>query len=479
MKTTQQSGQIALVLAFMLLGLVFLMLVSVDTFLASHRKNRLQNAGDAAALAAARWQGITLNAIGALNLAKIEAMCAAGDPDSNKVQHKAAKETCTRITALQQRLVFAGPLMGLYAAQRAVVKNGIEEADPDMEALVAECITRAGMIPSTTLWENKALDYATMLRGAAADGLYAGVDNAQYFNFAISANHPLYDKAFYAAVDGSDWCWFYLHYGMYDFLKHFSGWGTIPEGCLCSPENSEFLGVDVTTIYGSLKDLAANWNEREVREALLELAERNHCTGVTDFALKQCKVVTDDSLPWVVYNGEWHAWNRMHQSDEARLPILSDVKDKFNVQGAFAATRVYQYLNPLTPNVPSRRNVWTAAAKPFGSIEERTVTWNGEFPLVTPAFTDVRLVMLAAFSESRLGMADRQWVAHTRDHIEPPSSVKHVDGCRYCAILKKWENPTFRMVGRKWLNENGDEQCRRPTPRGNCCTPKGGTRLAH
>ena len=477
MKTAPQSGQIALVLTFMLLGLVFLTLVSVDTFLASHRKNRLQNAGDAAALAAARWQGITLNAIGALNLAKIEALCVAGDPDFNPVQHRAAKETCTRITALQQRLAFAGPLMGFYAAQRAVVKNGIETPDPDMEALVAECITRAAMIPSTELWPFKAQDYATMLHGAAADGVYAGADNAQFFNFAISSNHPLYNKAFYAAVDGSDWCWFYLHYGMYDFLKHFSGWGSIPEGGIGSPENSEFFGVDVTTTYGSLACLTDNWREQAVINAVLELAERNGCKGVTEFSLRQCKVINDVSLSWMVYNGEWHKWDRLHQSNEARLPIVSDVKDKFNVQGAFAATRVYQYLDPLTPSVGRRRNVWTAAAKPFGSINERTVTWDGEFPLVTPAFTDVRLVMLAAFSESRLGMADRQWVAHTRDHIEPPSSVKHVDGCRYCAILKKWEDPDFRKAGMEWLDKNGDEQCRRPTGGGSM--PKGGTRLAH
>ena len=70
----RKSGQIVLVLAFMLLGLLLLALVGVDAFLASHRKNRLQNAGDAAALAAARWQGITLNALGALNLAKIDTL---------------------------------------------------------------------------------------------------------------------------------------------------------------------------------------------------------------------------------------------------------------------------------------------------------------------------------------------------------------------------------------------------------------------
>ena len=74
-----KGGQIVLVLAFMVLGLLFLVLVNADVFLAIRGKGRLQNAGDAAALAAARWQGITLNALGALNLAQIDIACKYAD----------------------------------------------------------------------------------------------------------------------------------------------------------------------------------------------------------------------------------------------------------------------------------------------------------------------------------------------------------------------------------------------------------------
>ena len=65
-----RRGQIVLVLVFMMLGLLLLMLVNADVFMAIRGKGRLQNAGDAAALAAARWQGITLNAVGALNASR-------------------------------------------------------------------------------------------------------------------------------------------------------------------------------------------------------------------------------------------------------------------------------------------------------------------------------------------------------------------------------------------------------------------------
>ena len=472
----RKSGQIVLVLAFMLLGLLLLALVSVDAFLSSHRKNRLQNAGDAAALAAARWQGITLNALGALNLAKIDALCRVGDPAMNPAAWDAATNICERLAALQERIAFAGPLMGLYAAQRAALKNGLDAPDADMSALVAEAAARASMLEGTELWPEKAADYADMLQGASRDGVFAGADNAQYFNFAIQANHPLYSKAFYEAVAGEDWCWFYLRGGMSDLLASFSGWDEIPFAGNGSPENPEFFGTGIRTVRGALADFNLDWTEPQTRAAVVELADRNACPNVNDFSLQQCGVITNRNLSWVAYGTDWHAWNRMHRSDEARLPLISDVKEKYNVQGAFAAARVYQILEPFTPGVSRRVNVWTAAAKPFGAIDDRTVTWNGEFPLVTPAFTDVRLVMLGAFDESGMNMADRAWVSHTRDHIQPPSSIAHANGCPYCAALKKWEDPAFRAKGVAWLAENGADQCRRPTGGG---APGGGTRHAH
>ena len=110
-------------MAFMMLGLLFLMLVNADVFLAIRGKGRLQNAGDAAALAAARWQGITLNGIGALNLAQVDIAC----------KYAASPSQFTNLVAgvqhLQERLVFAGPCAGLYASQCIAAKNGMN-VDP-------------------------------------------------------------------------------------------------------------------------------------------------------------------------------------------------------------------------------------------------------------------------------------------------------------------------------------------------------------
>ena len=63
-----RNGQIALFLLFVLVVIVLLTLLNVDTFLSVRAKNRVQNAGDAAALAASRKQGSLINEIGRLNV---------------------------------------------------------------------------------------------------------------------------------------------------------------------------------------------------------------------------------------------------------------------------------------------------------------------------------------------------------------------------------------------------------------------------
>lgn len=476
-----KNGQVALLLVFMLMGALFLALVNVDAFLATHRKNRLQNAGDAAALAAAKWQGITLNAIGALNMLKIETMCDAalrsGGTEMNPLYMEQATNLCERITALQERLSFAGPLMGLHAAQRAAEKNGVDTPNRSMSELVNEAIARASSVPATLTWPGKAADYAEMLRGVAESGVTVGADNAEYYNFSVQGSHPLYSKAFYYAVDGEDWCWFYLREPMMDLLAGFSGWGEAPAGAGASCDNPEFFGTDTLPVRRSLAELGAGIALQEVESHVLELAARVGCKSVDSVTLAVSGVLTNDAdMAWWTYDSaQWSTWRRMHRSDEARLPLLSDVQERFDVQGCFAATRTVQTLRPITPDVAERESVWTAAAKPFGEIDGRTVTFNGTFPLVAPLFSDVRLVMLGAFDENRMGMADNAWVVHTRDHVQNCANGMVFDGCKYCATLKKWNLPEFRRKGIDWLSENG-ESCRLPV---GGAGPSGGTRYAH
>ena len=55
----KRKGQVALLLAFALAAIALFALLNVDIFISTSAKMKLENAGDAAAIAAARRQGST------------------------------------------------------------------------------------------------------------------------------------------------------------------------------------------------------------------------------------------------------------------------------------------------------------------------------------------------------------------------------------------------------------------------------------
>ena len=169
-------------------------------------KDKTQNAGDAAALEAARWQATTLNLIGELNL--LHALALAQGDDT----------TCDTITNAQARIAFAGPLTGAGAAQQAAKLNGAPVRE-DYTQFVRDCADRVRHDYATTIggqlalpepWEGAWNDYADMLQAIADDGVAAGFDNAHFYSDP-DGGHILLEEAFYRAVRGRDWCWFY-HY---------------------------------------------------------------------------------------------------------------------------------------------------------------------------------------------------------------------------------------------------------------------------
>jgi hypothetical protein len=471
-RSRRRGGQIVIALILMLLALCVLALVNVDVFLALRSKARMGNAGDAAALAAARWQGLTLNLVGELNLARLEAVCRyAKDPER-------ARDAAEAILALQERLVFAGPIMGLHAAHVAALHNHAP-CDAAMKQLVDEACARALQreAPPDGTWPGKWRDYADMLRGVAADGLAAGCDNAQLFDPAadFTTGHPLHNKAFYEAVAGEDWCWFYLRDEMFALLSGFNGWRT-PEGARPkSEENPEFFPLGLSR--APLDALA-------MRDILPELAESYALENVSARTLDEAGESLVNARPWYVYSlDEWRAWEEMDLAKENPLPLLGAPKAAYNVFGACAAARVRTSLKPFTPEVGEKTIVWTAAAKPFGhrtqALGDEPVTrWNGQlFPLVTPDFHDVRLIPLAGANTARLGTSDKEWLDHVRAHV--PAHVETGDtakACRWCRALESWRQPDFRRRGVDWLETNSD-QCLMPGPGGP--GPRGGTRHAH
>ena len=107
--------------------------------------------------------------------------------------------------------------------------------------------------------------------------------------------------------------------------------------------------------------------------------------------------------------------------------------------------------------------VWTAAAKPFGYLNDHD-TPNSEI-LVLPAFHDVRLIPIDASSAPSGGSFNLAWREHIEGHLandlinymaNGPQGVQG-NGCWYCQQLVTWENQQFRASGLTWLSSNSWE----------------------
>lgn len=508
MKTARrtESGQIVLALVFLLVGLVFLFLAEVDIFSAARGKTRLQNAGDAAALAAASWQGATLNLVGELNLLRLAAAC---DPD-----REAATNAVAGICALQERLAVAGPCMALLAANGAARENlephlpndtlhlAAYQAMADMGAAVLTFARSADQREGGTRnWPTKNADYAEMLRAALSGGCWAGADNAAILPAVVTTGaHPLYSKAFYEAADAGNWPRICMnvfggrHGEAAAALLNWPGWGTVPEATTVFDwDNPEFYGV-------YLRRAEAGAVESGPLGKILAVADGLGLGGAVDEARVRrydafhFPVFADgtpeeerfDARWWFLSPGRWRDWHEVDPGGETRFPLRGRVKDEYNVKGAAAAARVVNVLVPVSDAARTNLFAWTAAARPFGS-------WQGEradaFPLsgtggaggedalslAMPVFTKARLIPLGGIGENELGAADLDWLTHVRVHV--PGGV-HVRGCRYCGILDKWDDAAYRRAGGTYLMNHGhDEVCAPPAHGGE--RPGGGTRHAH
>ena len=104
-----RSGQAVLYLVMVLLALAVLMMVNVNAFLAVRSKNRMMNAVDEAAIAAAKHQGLLLNEIGRLNVEHLKA-AVRGEPWTGE--------------ARMRELAFLDPVDGILRANEAAADWG-------------------------------------------------------------------------------------------------------------------------------------------------------------------------------------------------------------------------------------------------------------------------------------------------------------------------------------------------------------------
>ena len=468
-----RSGQAIVFVLMALTILVFALLWNIDLHRLVAGKSLAQNAGDSAALAAAKWQGETLNLIGELNLMHALAMSA---------RDSVAEDG---ITNMQARLCFTGPLAGLVAAQVAAKNNRIYN-DDDFTALLkehADDVRRydqevgGGIVypePFSGAWD----EYAGMLASIAGDGLAAAPDNALFYG-DVTSGHVLLDKSFYEAVAGRNWCWFYLNTAtssepprtLLDEFSSYESFGPIPPPSPPRYENSEIFGLGLQARTLALRRVGG------VEDALFDSAESQ---GI-DMSGYISTNVMPFSRTWYYYDNSWVSpWPGMDPAAGDFLPMAGTVKPEYNYTGADAVIRLYATSYRMTANNSEDEIVWTAAAKPFGYLSgdgEASRLCPQTYGLVLPAFRDIRLIPMDAASSGSDGSFDIGWRRHTDEHLPVYASCGRLeDNCRYCRLIKRFEDAAFRNEGILWLREN-HELCTLPPPSGP--GHGGGTRRGH
>lgn len=465
----RRRGQALLFIMMALAILFFMVLWGADLHRFISVKDRSQNAGDAATLAAARWQATSLNLMGELNLLHVLALVANDDASVDL------------ITNTQSRLCYTGPMTGFAASQQAAKLNGIpvNDAFTDFVRERSSIVRKgyAGTFGTGTSafeepYENAWAEYANMIDAVADEGIAAGPDNAVFYS-DYSGSHTLLDEGFYNAIAGRTWCWFFFHAPR--LLSSYTGytwWPALPEPIHPHYSNSEFFSLRLSPTIRELHSI--------VREDVLHpiAEEAGH-----PFTRPTTNVWNRAGQMWFAYNGvEWGPW----QSLDDPFPVEGDVRDEYNYEGADAVVRVETVVERFSPGrAPSGETgdgiVWTAAGKPFGYLEPEGVkTIPNAYGLVIPAFRDVRLMPIDASTGGSGGSFKMSWRRHISEHLEPyvrgGISACRAD-CWYCRRLVTWENEAFRRTGATWLEKNSD-RCK-ITPGGGGGGGHGGSQHAH
>ena len=459
-----RGGQAILFTAMALVILLFAALWMADVHRIVFVKDRSQNAGDAAALAGARWQASTLNLIGELNLMHAVAL-ASGAANAVDV-----------ITNTQLRLCFTGPMTGVAAAQQGAKLNGmyVNEDFTDFVRERADIVRNqyGAMVGGTHAmpepWPGAWDEYAGMLDAIADDGVAAGIDNATFYTDPVGG-HILLDMAFYDAVASRDWCWFYRsHPTLLEDYTDFRWWPGLPPPSTAAFTTCELLGLWLVPLQPRFgRVLASGEVEERIEDAGMALPspiDPDIADAVENWFF---------FMPW-----RWGRWSALDDP----FPVEGDVKPQYDYAGADSVMRVEAPITRFSSDGGTEAEdtiVWTGAAKPFGHLEgDGGVTRPNEAGLVLPAFRDVRLIPVDASSASSTGGFDLAWRRHCTEHLPryllngPDSSAT----CRYCRNLATWERPAFRESGVAWLSTNS-WQCTIDPPSGG--GSGGGTRRAH
>ena len=471
-----RRGQVALYLVMVLVAIMVLVLTNAGAFLAVRAKNHAMNAGDAAALAAARRQAELLNEIGRLNLRHAEAD-ASHDYDRSR-----------EIVREQKRLAFLGPIDCLRAAQEAARANGASVSE-SMTRILAKHVNdirnRYKPLPEIfpEPWEGAWDEYAAELASVVAGGIVAGPDNIEFLDGVWV--FPLYSPVFYSMIFSRAWCKIVVN--NWNWLLNCDS-HNMPHPVY--NENDVIVNCEICSLHLAIRPLfiASEEDRLKFRETMTlngaafppEGEEKDVDERPSDDPSRYYFFY--DSKVW--FDGDdTRTWKEMDPESEFQFPVLARPKPEFDVLGCSSVFRVIETIPRLLSDSTTSGS-WSAAAKPFGTIQtsegRSIVTHMDARGLVLPAYEETRLIPICAayFGGQVLSGADEDWINHVREHL-PQYLAQGVDGlpaCRYCHALTEWEDSSFRQEVAEWIDKNG-QTCVRPS--GSGPSQRGGTSYAH
>lgn len=455
----RKSGQTLIFMTLVVVMIAFAALFYFDVHKTLHVKAVSRNAGDAAALAGARWQAVSLNLVGSLNMAQAIAMTdalTAGETQSPEAD---------AIADLQRRITFSGPLFGFLVSQQAAKNNGIFNQET-FERSIASHVERVrtdyvtyfpepfqAMPPFDNAWD----EYADMLTLLVQHGVAVNAAWQYYRNYA-HMNHLLLNPGFYDAIAGRSWCWFY--HNAYDELRNYNSWldwDELPPIRIDPPINSEVYSLHLRRVR-VLDSLPRTPPPGSTWEDTIEALNQAYSDADPE-------LLEDFNADWAFYSsGRWSSWTSRIPRN---FPWDGEVRPEFDYAGADAAVQILTETERHTDFRGGDTVNWTAGAKPFGFLPgEDGPVRPTEYGLVFPAFTDVRLIPIDTTVSGGTGALRPGWLEFIMDILpryvaQGPSALP--PGNWYAQQLRTWENREFREFGVQWLLANS-ARCHQPPP---------------
>ena len=465
---TARRGQVAVYLAMVLLALTVLMLANVNMFLAVRAKNRMMNAVDEAAIAAAKYQGELLNRLGEMNVEHLRAAVRGEEWDGSAGE--------------MQMLSFLGPVDALERANVAAGNWGYSSGgEPRALEGFREHIQEIRNCPDlyprddrNQLW----LTYANKL-DAALGGSPAILPWYMEMVNPASSGGLFANWGFYDVLDAKAWCWFTIGNNAAYLDEDPTQVVPVEVTPVEVPENSEVFSLHVT--YGGWMDSgwAEEWTAKGFSETWTNFVLR--VTGCESFATNAYAASPNEV--WAFYDGNWKTWSTTFNPDN--FPIAGTVKGEYDVAGCVASCMMMGAIPQLAKGdkggTESRDMTVTAEAKPIGTVEGLdggTAPVTAYHSFIAPSrpgqriFTEANLTLVGSVPRSPGVSMSPDWYDHVKNHS--PATASGL-GCRYCQLWRQWMDPGFRLSIRQWLQTHKDS-CR---PSGGEGGMKGGYPYAH